>query len=115
MWPGTADAVREWIGGLHQQWRQTVERLEDEDLLSNRLTRWPFQDRPFGDVIAWVNIELTKNAAGTWLRQIPLWLAGSREPGAGSREQGAESRSRTGSGRRANPMCYFGLEPSHRR
>jgi len=25
--------------------------------------RWPFQDRPFGDVVAWVNGELTKNAA----------------------------------------------------
>ena len=24
---------------------------------------WPFRDRPFGDVVAWVNIELTKNAS----------------------------------------------------
>jgi hypothetical protein len=30
---------------------------------SDQRTRWPFQDRPFGDVIAWVNVELTKNAA----------------------------------------------------
>jgi len=27
------------------------------------LDHWPFQDRPFGDVVAWVNVELTKNAA----------------------------------------------------
>ena len=26
-------------------------------------TRWLFRDRPFGDVVAWVNVELTKNAA----------------------------------------------------
>ncbi len=29
----------------------------------NAPTRWPYRDRPFGDVIAWVNVELTKNAA----------------------------------------------------
>jgi hypothetical protein len=26
-------------------------------------TRWPVRDRPFGDVIAWANVELTENAA----------------------------------------------------
>ena len=26
-------------------------------------TRWPFQQRPFGDVVAWATVELTKNAA----------------------------------------------------
>lgn len=25
--------------------------------------RRPFRDRPFGDVVAWVNVELTKNAS----------------------------------------------------
>jgi hypothetical protein len=39
------------------------ERITDEDLRSTQRTRWPFQDRPFGDVIAWVNVEFTKNAA----------------------------------------------------
>ncbi len=27
------------------------------------MTRWPFTDRPFADVVAWVSLELTKNAA----------------------------------------------------
>ena len=40
-----------------------LERVRDDDLRSVQRTRWPFQDRPFGDVIAWVNVELTKNAA----------------------------------------------------
>jgi hypothetical protein len=26
-------------------------------------TRWPCCNRPFGDVVAWVNVELTKSAA----------------------------------------------------
>jgi len=63
MWPGTADGVREWLGRLQGEWRLVLEQLTDNDLRSAQQTRWPFQDRPFGDVIAWVNVELTKNAA----------------------------------------------------
>jgi hypothetical protein len=63
MWPGTADDVREWIGRLERQWRAVLERVTDDELRSAERTRWPFQGRPLGDVIAWVNIELTKNAA----------------------------------------------------
>ncbi|HJR35459.1 MAG TPA: DinB family protein [Gemmatimonadales bacterium] len=62
-WPGSADAVREWVAGLQGAWREQLEHLTDADLQSPERTRWPFRDRPFGDVIAWVNIELTKNAA----------------------------------------------------
>jgi DinB superfamily len=63
MWPGAADAVRDWLGGLEQQWRKVLGQVKDDDLRSVQRTRWPFRDRPFGDVIAWVNVELTKNAA----------------------------------------------------
>jgi hypothetical protein len=62
-WPGDADAVRAWIGGLRDRWLAELQRSTDEDLRSTARTRWPFQDRPFGDVVAWVNVELTKNAA----------------------------------------------------
>jgi hypothetical protein len=62
-WPGTASATREWIGQLHAEWRARVEPISDRELRSAALTRWPFRDRPFGDVVAWVNVELTKNAA----------------------------------------------------
>lgn len=41
--------------GLHVQ--------QDADGKWRERTRWPFRDRPFGDVVAWVNVELTKNAA----------------------------------------------------
>ncbi|WP_095981305.1 DinB family protein [Melittangium boletus] len=63
MWPGSADDVRAWIGQLQGQWRARLDPLTDDDLRSTQRTRWPLQDRPFGDVVAWVNIELTKNAA----------------------------------------------------
>ncbi|CAM3210281.1 DinB family protein [Corallococcus sp. ZKHCc1 1396] len=63
LWPGDADGVRAWIGQLKGQWQEVLERLTDEDLRSPQRTRWPFQDRPFGDVVAWANVELTKSAA----------------------------------------------------
>lgn len=63
MWPGNADAVRKWLGRLQGQWRVVLEQITDDELRSAQRTRWPFRDRPFGDVIAWVNVELTKNAA----------------------------------------------------
>jgi hypothetical protein len=62
-WPGSADGVREWVGRLQGEWRGMLERITDEDLRSTEKTRWPLQDRPFGDIVAWANVELTKNAA----------------------------------------------------
>ncbi len=62
-WPGHADGVRRWLGDLRARWRSALEHATDADLSSTDRTRWPFQDRPFGDVVAWVNVELTKNAA----------------------------------------------------
>ena len=62
-WPGTADAVRAEVGRLEGSWRSALELGTAADLQSAERTRWPFRDRPFGDVVAWVNVELTKNAA----------------------------------------------------
>lgn len=63
MWPGDARETRAWLVRLHDRWRAEIERMTDEDLRSTRRTAWPYKDRPFGDVVAWLNIELTKNAA----------------------------------------------------
>jgi hypothetical protein len=63
MWPGDAHELRAWILGLRDQWRAELERISDEELRSTRRTAWPYKDRQFGDVVAWLNIELTKNAA----------------------------------------------------
>jgi hypothetical protein len=63
LWPGNAADAREWINGLQKEWRAKLEQLTDDDLRSTERTTWPFTDRPYGDVAAWVNVELTKNAA----------------------------------------------------
>lgn len=63
LWPGSAESVRGQLRILHERWRAALEKLGDEDLRSTQRTRWPFRDRPFGEVVAWATVELTKNAA----------------------------------------------------
>ena len=62
-WPGSADQARASIEQLAQRWREKLAQLGDDDLKSAQQTKWPFQNRPFGDILAWANVELTKNAA----------------------------------------------------
>ena len=62
-WPGDADGVRAWIGDLQQRWRAALAACSDDDLRSPQRTRWPLQDQPFGDVVGWATVELTKSAA----------------------------------------------------
>ena len=62
-WPGSADAVRDRINLLKGNWQGVLDRVTADELRSPARTRWPLKDRPFGDVVAWVNVELTKNAA----------------------------------------------------
>lgn len=79
-WPGTADGVRAWLGQLHGQWRAALERLTDDDLRATERSRWPLQDRPFADIVAWVNLELMKNAAE--IGYARFLYAARREPSA---------------------------------
>lgn len=62
-WPGTAEATRQRIAQLASQWRERLSQLTDADLLDVERTRWPFADKPFSDVVGWLNVELAKNAA----------------------------------------------------
>src|SRR3954469_24155895 len=62
-WPGTANGIRARLQELEEAWRGHLAPLSAADLESPARTRWPFTGRPFGDVVAWANIELTKNAA----------------------------------------------------
>lgn len=61
-WPGSADATRDWIQRLADEWQSHL-NSQALDLDSPERTRWPFEGRPFRDVVAWANIELIKNAA----------------------------------------------------
>jgi len=62
-WPGSAGATKERLVELQAEWRRQLEHLDDDELRSTRRTRWPFQEKPFMDVVGWLNIELAKNAA----------------------------------------------------
>ncbi|MCW5714319.1 MAG: DinB family protein [Bauldia sp.] len=62
-WPGSAEAARDAIGVLQGRWRAAIDALTDADLGTDERTRWPFAGRPFAEIVAWANIELTKNAA----------------------------------------------------
>ena len=55
--------MRTWIGTLEARWRTALAGLGDAELRATGRTRGPIQDRPFGDVVAWANVELMKNAA----------------------------------------------------
>ncbi|HYE81767.1 MAG TPA: DinB family protein [Clostridia bacterium] len=62
-WPGSVTAAREKIIQLHDEWKTKLETLPDEELFSGKRTKWPFEDRPFYELAAWLNLELMKNAA----------------------------------------------------
>lgn len=61
--PPDAEAIAVELTSRHQDWVHRVSGLNDQELRASQRTRWPFQDRPFADVLGWVNVELVKNAA----------------------------------------------------
>jgi hypothetical protein len=63
MLPSSAEAAREQIIGLQAEWHAALASLSEADLRSQQRTRWPYTERPLVDVIAWLNIELAKNAS----------------------------------------------------
>lgn len=62
-WPGSAEGVRRVVNELRERWLAALAPLGEADWRSTERTRWPFQDRPFGDVVAWANVELIKSAS----------------------------------------------------
>ncbi|MBN8467379.1 DinB family protein [Corallococcus exiguus] len=74
-WPGTAEGVQAWITRLHDQWRSAVMGLDDSELHASTRTRWPLEGRPFADIVAWVNLELMKNAAELGYARFVLAVA----------------------------------------
>jgi len=64
VWPGDALSAFVFISHLQEQWRGHLQSLSSEALHSVHLSRFPFEDeRAFADGVAWVNMELTKNAS----------------------------------------------------
>ena len=62
-WPGNITAVREKINDLRDKWKTLVNGLSDDELSSSEKTHWPFGDKPFYELAAWLNLELMKNAS----------------------------------------------------
>jgi len=60
-WAG--DGFASQIEELERKWLAAIAELDDEDLRSGELSKWPMSGRPFADIVGWVNIELTKNAS----------------------------------------------------
>jgi hypothetical protein len=63
IWPGDADGVRSSVGRLEARWRRMLESTTDDELRSDARSKWPIQNQPFADIVAWANVELAKNAA----------------------------------------------------
>ncbi|MGQ0532861.1 MAG: DinB family protein [Caulobacteraceae bacterium] len=61
-WPGSAQAAAEHIQSLLGQWQQTIVGLQVSDLTKPVNYPWP-EPRELRQVIAWANVELTKNIA----------------------------------------------------
>lgn len=62
-WPGDAEGVRDALERLRAQWQSRLGALDAGELDSPARSRWPVTDRPFGEIVAWANLELMKNAA----------------------------------------------------
>lgn len=62
-WPGSAKLAVARIEELHGQWVSHLEGLSNADLMSTERSRWPITDRPFVDIVLWVNLELMKNVS----------------------------------------------------
>lgn len=61
-WPGSADGVRAELRHLVREWTSPLTDAGDDDL--DRLTCFPWPDpRPLHRLLAWVPMELMKNAA----------------------------------------------------
>ena len=63
IWPGTIAKAEKTIFQFRQNWLDRLSSLSDEDFTSTKMTKWPFEDKPFYELAAWLNVELMKNTA----------------------------------------------------
>lgn len=61
--PGSASEALDRIYKLKEQWDTTVAALSPTEHHERARTNWPFSDKPFYELSAWLNVELMKNAA----------------------------------------------------
>lgn len=60
---GNIQETRDQIHELSCEWKREISALTDDVFLSTERTLWPFTDKPFHELAAWLNLEMMKNAA----------------------------------------------------
>lgn len=60
---GNIKETKEKIRLLHNRWEKVLTELSVDEIISIDRTKWPFTDRAFHELAAWLNLELMKNAA----------------------------------------------------
>lgn len=63
VWPGSADAVRSELRGLHDRWRERLGMFTEAQLHLRDAASWPLPTSTPAMTAAWLNVELMKNAA----------------------------------------------------
>jgi hypothetical protein len=63
VWPGSADGFRAQFDRLAGAWQAVLHDLQRTPSLAQEAAKWPFAGRSRADIVAWVNLELVKNAA----------------------------------------------------
>lgn len=63
-WPGPGAPAVAWLGTLRTRWLTVLDGLTEDDLDAVATFPWPAEaGRTVADLAAWLNVELTKNAA----------------------------------------------------
>ena len=63
LWPGTMNSAKKTIFQFRQDWLDKLDTLHDEEFIDLERTKWPFENKPFYELAAWLNLELMKNAS----------------------------------------------------
>lgn len=61
--PASAEEAKKTIQQLEEKWEAELSQLSDDEFRATNRTCWPFSDKPFYELYAWLNVELMKNAA----------------------------------------------------
>ncbi|GGG10627.1 hypothetical protein GCM10010912_63810 [Paenibacillus albidus] len=60
---GNIQETRGELYELRSEWESALSTLLDDEYLDSNRTKWPFAEKPFYELAAWLNLELMKNAA----------------------------------------------------
>ena len=62
-WPGSIEEAKAAIKSLHDRWTARLSEMTNEQFLSKKYAKWPFDNRNFADIALCLNGEFMKNTA----------------------------------------------------